>query len=260
LLRNLKRKCERRILRDGTPDEEVLDDIRYLGEQGKAGIEKTQVLEILEQLAFFAQTHEHYQGNGLEDIIKAIEFTLQKNTDDDSFVRGGEALQNIVEKMPKSILDSSSDVWSIIRTLGRLGIVAFTMNSERSARKIVETIHFISRAPDGAFIEATLSLSDLGVAALEHGQFLIAVEALNKLEAMTCQREPADAANSAAYLGLVAHFWSKGGSARRRALSGLKGIKFSPSRSKCLKSAQQSFYGTARFTTADLLSKMTAKL
>jgi hypothetical protein len=259
ILSSLKQKCDRHI-EEGFLDHLALEDIQYLGELGKTRGEKIQVLEILEQLAYKMQTCAYYQGRGLENIIKAIEFTLQKDTDSDSFARGVLILQHIIENISKSKFDSSYDVGLVLKTLGRLGVIAFTIDSERSARKIVETIQFISRTPDGGFLEAALALFELGVTALEHGQFLVAVEALNKLEAMTCQKEPVNVVNSSTYLGLVAHFWARGDSARQRALSGLKGIKFSPSRSKCLKSAQQSFFGTARFTTADLLSKMIAEL
>jgi hypothetical protein len=260
LLNNLKGKCEKHIRRDGIPDEQVLEDIRYLGEQGKARGEKTRVLEILEQLAYKVQADKHYQGKGLEDIIKAIEFTVQKDADVDSFTRGVLTLKHIVEKMPKSELDSSSDVGLVLRALQRLGAIVFTIDNEQSARKITEAIQFVSRAPDGAFSEAALALSELGVAALENGRFLVAVETLSKLEAMTSRKEPVDAANSSAYLGLIAHFWAREGSARQRALSSLKNVKFTPSRSKCLRGAQESFFRTARFTTADLLSKMIAAL
>ena len=118
----------------------------------------------------------------------------------------------------------------------------------------------LSRAPNGAFKWASLALSDLGITALEHKHFFVAAAALNKLEAITHPKERLDATTSPAYLGLIAHFWVREGSARQRALSGLKGVRFRPSRWKCLISAQEFFYRTARFNTADLLSEMIAAL
>lgn len=81
LLNNLKGKCERRIRNNGIPDEQILDDIRYLGEQGKSRWYKIRILEILEQLAYKIQAHKRYHGNGLEGVIQAIELALQKETD-----------------------------------------------------------------------------------------------------------------------------------------------------------------------------------
>jgi hypothetical protein len=260
LLNNLKGKCELRIRRDGIPDEQVLDDICYLGEQGKSRGYKIRILEILERLAYKIQAHKRYHGNGLEDIIQAVELALQKETDVTNFTRGVLTLKHILENEPKSKVDSSADTGAILRALQRLGAIAITMDNERPARKILETVEFVSRSPDGAYSEAALALFELGAAALEHRRSLIAVETLNKLESMTSRKEPLDAANSSAYLGLIAHFWAREGSARQRALSSLKGVKFSPSRLKCLRAAREFFFRTARFTTADLLSEMIAAL
>jgi hypothetical protein len=260
LINQLMERCKQRIQKKKNIEAQILDDIRYLGEKGKARGSKFRILEIFERLAYKVQSQEGYHGNELEDIIQVIEFTIQKDTDAVSFVQGISTLKHILDYEPKSSVDSSTDTGTALRALQRLGAIAITMDNERPTRKILETVESISRSPNGVFSEAALALFELGAASLEHGRFLVAVETLSRLEAMICRKEPVNAANSAAYLGLVAHFWSKGGSARRRALSGLKGIKFTPSRSKCLKSAQQSFYGTARFTTADLLSEMSAKL
>jgi hypothetical protein len=256
----LTQKCNQHIRSSGFPDVQVLYDIQYFGGQGNSSGEKMQVLEIFERLAYKVQSQEGYHGNGLEDIIQVIELTIQKDTDAVSFVQGISTLKHILDYEPKSSVDSSTDTGTVLRALQRLGTIAITMDSERPTRKILETVESISRSPNDAFSEAALALFELGAASLEYGRFLVAVETLSRFEAMICRKEPVNAANSAAYLGLVAHFWARGGSARQRALSGLKGIKFSPSRPKCLKSAQQSFYGTARFTTADLLSKMIAEL
>jgi hypothetical protein len=256
LLNNLKGKCERRIRRDGIPDKQVLDDICYLGDYGKVRGYKIRILEILEKLAYKIQAHKCYRGNGLEDIIQAIELATQKDIDVTNFTQGVLTLKHILEHGLKSETDSSSDTGAILRALQRLGAIAITMDNERPVRKILETVEFVSRSPNGAFSEAALALFELGAAALKHEHFLIAVETLSKLEGMICRKEPVDTEHSIAYLGLVAHFWAMEGSARQRALSSLKGIKFSPSRPKCLKSAQEFFFMTTRFTTADLLSGM----
>jgi hypothetical protein len=256
LLNSLKGKCERRIRRDGFLDEQVLDDIRYLGEQGKTRGFKIRILEIFERLAFKVQAQERYQGSELEDIVRAIELSLQKDTDAASFTQGILTLKHILEREPTSRVDSSADVGAILRAVQRLGDVAITMDNERPARMILETVEFVSRSPDGAYSKSTLALYELGTAALANGHFLIAVETLDKLDTMIHRIEPVDAVHSSAYLGLIAHFWARKGSARKHALSSLRSIKFSPSRTKCLISAQRFYFRTARFTTADILSKM----
>jgi hypothetical protein len=258
MLNLLKRNCERRIWWKGIPDDQVIEDIRYLGEQGKTRGEKIQALEILEKLTAKVQAHKRYQGNGLEGIIEAIESIIRPETDADSFMKGIFILKSIAEKSQNSEHKSLADRDWVLRALQRLGNISCAMDNKQPARIILDAIEFVSRAPNSAFAEATLGLFDLGIAALEYDNFLIAAAALNKLEAMTWPKEPLDAAHSSAYLGLIAHFWVREGSGRQRALSGLKGVRFRPSRRKCLISAQEFFYRTARFNTADLLSKMIA--
>jgi hypothetical protein len=257
LLARLKKDCIRRIKSNGYPEDQAIEDIRDLGEQGDTRGEKIQVLEIFDGIVAKVQAHPSYDGRRLEKITEAIEFALQTETEVDSFVRGVHILKSIISNSQKLKLDSA-DRGRALRALQRLGAIACVMDNERPVRTVLDAVEFVGQ--NGTFSEATLVAFELGVASLKHGKFLVAVQALNKLETLTSAKEPLDAKNAAAYLGLVAHFWARGGSARQRAFAGLKGMKLKPTRQSCLKGAQKIHYRATRFETADLLTKMAVAL
>ena len=109
MLNGLRGDCERNIGQKGIPDDQVIEDIRYLGEQGKTRGEKVQALEILERLSAKVQAHKRYQGDGLEAIIEAIEFIVQTKTDVDCFMEGILILKSIAEKSQTSEYNSFAD-------------------------------------------------------------------------------------------------------------------------------------------------------
>lgn len=258
ILDHLNRKCNRRIRREGRPDEVVVDDILFLGERGKTPSERVRVLKVLESIAREVQSNKQYVGSGLEDIVRTIELILQKDENVYSFTEGIMILARILENTPRNQSHSSPDAGSVLRTLARLGGIASTMTNERPARKIMEAVAAASVQSMSVFSEASLAFLEIGRVALDKGYFLVAAEALNKLETMTWARQPLDGKSGTAYLGLVAHFWCNGGSARRRAMISLKGVKFISSRRRCLKEAQEIHFKAARWDTAEALAAMTA--
>jgi hypothetical protein len=251
----LKNKCMWRIWWNGRINPEIISDIQYLGEHGKSAGEKIQVLNVLESIAKRVQDHKRYQGSELEEIIKAFEFIMKKDPDVDSFIEGIEVLKRIVGNIIRLNLGSSADAGLLLRTFQRLGSVAFAWDDVRPARKMLEAVDFFGRNIPGAFPMVALILLELGKEALARSRFLVAGEALSQLEAITWPRQPLDSQNAAAYLGLIAHFWSKEGSARQKAESSLDGVVFSRPRD-CIREARIIHFNATRFDTADKLAQM----
>jgi hypothetical protein len=255
ILNLLEQKCLRQIRQTGAPDDKIIEDIKYLGEQRKTGRDKARVIGVLGALAEKVQAHSLYEGNGLEDIIAAIEFILRKDPDYHSFGTGIRTLRCIVENLQAPRFISPGDMGLVLRALRRLGEITYTMDNIRPALLVLGTIRFVSNGKNGAFSDASLSFLEIGAIALNNKSFLVARGALSRLEAMMWPKQPLDAETSAAYLGLLAHFWVLKDSARRHALSSLEGVDFSPSREQCLIDAQEIHYKATRFETADNLSR-----
>ena len=112
---------------------------------------------------------------------------------------------------------------------------------------------------DKAHQFASERLFGIGRSALMGGKhFLVAVAALSKLEALAEKRTPLRGEVAADLLGLLAHFWASGTTARKHARSVLgrtEGL-CDPSLLDCIQKAVEHQYRTAKFDTADKLEKM----
>ena len=86
----------------------------------------------------------------------------------------------------------------------------------------------------------------------------MAIAALSKLEALAERRVPLEGEVAADLLGLLAHFWDGGRTARRHAGLVLERMAalFEPSLRDCIEAAIEHQYRTAKFDTADQLYKM----
>lgn len=256
VLKLLKRKCRRHIAREATPNGVALEDIQYLGEQSETRSEKTQILSIFDELLTQLQDHKRYSSNGLESVISSLEVVLQKEDDVESFIRGIGILRRTVETLRARGFPSAPDVGFVLRALRRLGITALSVDNERPTRHVLDAIVLTSQKPHGVFLSASIAVFELGAAALQQEKFPIATETLSKLEAMTWPRQPLKVSDAIAYLGLIAHFWSRGGSARQVAEHSLEDVEFAPSLEECLGGARQVHWEAARFDTADKLTDM----
>jgi len=265
VIRDLERDSTKMACRSGMLAERPLADLIYLGEQGDAGLEKTQALEALDRLAAQVQSVNAYAGDGLEQLVQGIEAILMGGGQRGSVgnFRLAAGIQGrIMVRLQELGLTASPDMSITLRTLGRLGVAALHLESEPIAVAFLETVASSDDGQDGAFQAASQRLFEIGTSALETKRFLIAVAALNKLEALAERRLPLTGEISADLLGLLAHFWTAGKAARGHARSVLSRTEasFSPSLRDCLRSAIKHQIRTTEFDTADKLEIMLAKL
>jgi hypothetical protein len=254
IIKRLKRRIQKRIARDGRVEQAVVEDIRCLGEHGQTVSQRIEALNVLEYLVEQVMADRRYEGNGLDETIAATEAILRKEADSESFVGGIRVFALIIQKSQRLGLDDSADLQSALRSLQRLGSIAFEWSDERPARKILDLVDFAVRKLPFTFRTSTLVLFELGKEALAKSRFLVAVEALNRLEALTWPLQPLKAPDAAAYLGLIAHFWAAAGSARQRAFSSVENLDFVGSFRECLRMVRDIHYAAARFETADKLT------
>jgi hypothetical protein len=261
VLNMLRRGCYKRIHQGKEINEKCLQDIIYLGENGKSREEKLQVLETLESIANRIISDNKYDGNKLEALIKAIDLTLQRETNPENLAEELNCVRRIAEKLSEVNFESPVDPRFILRVLKRVGRMACSSGNERSARTVLSIFEIICDSPNGSYYyEAALALQELSTIALKSGRYPIAFEYLNKVEAIILPLQPLDENNSSPYLGLLAQFWIKKGSAKDFARSRLNQLSFKSSTKLCLQRTQERFFNIGRFDTADALNTMIGEL
>ena len=252
VLNYLGKRCKRKIIHSGSPDEEMLADLQYLGEQASAGIEKEQSLKILGQLANQIQKQQYYKGNGLEPIVKALEVTL-RGGDVENFSRAAKIFQKLIIKLQQGQHADAPDMGAILRVLQRVGCMALEVESELAALAILDIIMLVGQGTDGAFQLSNPILFELGIKALEKKRFLFAVAVLNRLETMIMHESSLTPIKTVNYLGLLAHFWNAGTAAQERAHLSLKNLDWQAAFQECLLAAREYHVAKTQFDTVDKL-------
>lgn len=262
LVRYLHGQCKKSISKSGTLGERSLVDLVYLGEQGDPGRAKTQVIEVFNELAAQVQGREKYAGEGLADLIHGIENTLvggPKQGNLKNFEDATITLERVLLRLGDKGLSVAPDAANALSTLERLGVAALKLDSGRAAIAALQVVASAAEGQSGASQFASERLFNIGMSALGDGRhYLIAIAALNKLEALADQSAPIQGEMAADLLGLLAHFWTNGDTARRHARIVLARMdsRFTPSLEQCLQAAIEHQYRTAHFDTADKLGEM----
>lgn len=235
----------RRFRKPAAWDEESLDDLIYLGANGKSGREKAIVIRALGRLAAEAQVRTDYNGYELEQIIKGLQVVLLNEElygSDDNFILAAHILQNLRSRMDRNCLDFAATKV----TLTNLANAAVLRLSEPTALVYLE---------DAAAVDSEILLL-MGAAALSTGRFFIATAALNKLEAIAEKTDEIVFNDATANLvGLVGCFYVAGDSTRRRAQEFLLRCKerFRPDLPAVLRRSAEYHYAIGNYRIADNL-------
>jgi len=262
VIRSLQKRCVRSIRSRGILAERFLSDLIYLGQQGNAGREKHQVLKAFDELAALLQDRPQYVGDGLADLVYGIETTMmggEKTGELGNFLQAAGVLERIILRLQKPEFSAAPDTAIVLWTLERLGVASLDLGPERAALAILQVVASAAEGQDEARQFASERLFGIGRSALTDGQhFLVAVAALSKLEALAERRTPLRGEVAADLLGLLAHFWASGRTARRHAKSVLERMEelFDPSLLDRIRAAIEHQYRTAKFDTADKLGEM----
>lgn len=259
VLNYLGKKCKHKIIRTGSPDEAMLADLQYLGEQANAGIEKEQTLKILGQLANQIQKQQCYKGASLEPLIQAIETTL-RGGDVENFSRAAKIFQKLIIKLQQAEHAGAPDMGAILRVLQRVGCMALELESELAALAILDIVMLVGEETNSAFKLSNPILFELGVKALEKKRFLFAVAVLNRLETMMMREPSITPEKTVNYLGLLAHFWNAGTAAQERAHLSLKNLDWQGAFQKCLLVAREYHVARTQFDTADKLDAICSEI
>jgi hypothetical protein len=247
VINDLEKNLKERFRKNGVLPVDCLIDLIYLGERGEPGYEKGLVLNALDGLAKNVQSSNRYVGYELEHILRNIDRILlnkEKFGSEENFQSAVCKLGDMLHRGQRANLPSDLDANLALRSLGRLGVATVELRYETTAQMILQA----TDSKDEVLFE-------IGLSAINSKRFLITTAALNKLEALTLIELPITSERTNNLLGLIAHFWGAGESARRRAEIFLSSNKnnFSPSLADCINQAIEYHYHIAQFETADKL-------
>jgi hypothetical protein len=124
--------------------------------------------------------------------------------------------------------------------------------------KFIEALALANEVQRDAANWMSQALFEIGSKAAERQQILVAMAALSKLESLAMQHRPITGELAADFVGLLAHFWVAGETAKSYVLPILADAKifFSQPLAEAIQSAQDHCKQTAKFKTADHLFEM----
>lgn len=264
IVRRLEQEVGRTIGRSGRLVEDSLHDLVELGKSSEPGREKEWVLESLFGLADRVCAGPDYRGDGLEDLVMGtLEVVLTESPlqSAQNFSTATAVLKRIVlayDGRPEG--RRQVDLIHAIRGLSKLGRASLQFEDPAYALGIVQALGPTRGARGG--ISVSQALFEVGVAAVEHGQMLVAVASLERLVTLVESRKPARGELVADTFGLLAHFWNAGPTGRGYAHARLERVRgyLEEELGDTLEEAARHCAQTMQFRTADLVGAMRADL
>ncbi len=250
IIRNFRKNLFKSLKKENSLDERIIDDLKYLGENGDPGQEKELVLQVISDLVDHLKTSNQYTGDQLDRLIHSIPAILtyrKKPGNDGNFEMAARILRKIRHDLPKDEMPSTTDQITAISMIKSLGTEAVIMGLEKAPFAFLELTE--SGFEDLAF--------EIGLSALRNGRFRLAVAALRKLETLNENGETISNNEVTAYqIGLLAHFSVSGISSCQHAERTLSEISTycSPSLKDCLDFAFDYHCENLRFDTADCVA------
>jgi hypothetical protein len=247
--------------RAGRLIETSLVDLVELGKQSEPGQDKELVLESLYRLAARMCGLPGYRGDRLEGLILGLVDVLTANTQPGNAQNFNTAAQ-ILQHITKSAKESSVDVLWAVQALGTLGQATLIhigpVSIRATSMKYVQALGMTVHQHPANTTDVSQALFEVGVVAVRERQILIAMSALAELLILVQANKPAREELVTDLLGLSAHFWLAGDTAReyvRRRLAEIVDA-LATSLEEALEAARHHCAQTTQFPTADDLSTM----
>ncbi len=244
------------LRRHGRLLESQVKNLIQLGKQSEAGKDKDLVLQALAQLAQAVQAHARYEGRQLEALILGLEDVLllgRQKGSSEIFRTAADLLSEVVIFATKARY--SSDLGWAVRTISALARTSFPSQPAHIQRRFVDALDLLSADKDAATWMSE-ALFEIGSHAVTENQMLVVMAALSKLDALAKRLPRLEGEVAYDYLGLIAHLWVRGETARRyvaKMLEEAAGL-FALPLQEVIQEAQAHCMQTAKFETADHLA------
>lgn len=197
-----------------------LEDLIELGEQSAPGENKEWVLKALGKLVAQVTKHPRYQGDSLEGLTTKLVDILTSAAQPGAARNFGTAADILRHSVTTaSAQPSAVDLMYTIRALGHLGRAALDHVSsnlviEHILLDCVGALGLAANLDPSATNQASEELFKLGALLLEREQEFVAVSALDALLNLVWENAPAQGELVHDTLGLAAHFWTHGATAK----------------------------------------------
>lgn len=272
IVKNLQQRIVKTWRKQGRLDDVLLQDLIQLGEQSAPGNDKQLVLEAMYGIADEVCRDPIYRGDALESVINGLDGILAtdgRRGDTKNFGTAADILERIATGIGARNATELPwvDLGYTIHMLSELSRRAIeqmerTNDIEKTLMKCVQSLQLAVSAYPTATMEVSEALFKIGAAGIERDQPLAATAALEKLFALVEANRPASGELVADTLGLAAHFWCAGSTARgyvsEKLVASAVALEFPLC--EALQAAREHCRRTTQFQAADHLEKMLAEL
>lgn len=257
IIQVIKTKIIKGIRKNAQLDPAFFEDLQYMGIYSKGGAETRNVIEALEEVLehIMKLRNGSFDSDGLISIIDTLCHAVTNSVEPGS-------KNNMIEVLTiyKGILMTLSDyntpenevfygneTRKIKDCTTKIALSALKRDYGDMMPLVLNVLTLIPRSSDKLF--------DIGRLALDSGQYQIATNVLAEI----MDRDNIDYLTMNNYLGLVAHFFMSGESARQYAQRSLHTNKIRPTREQA-QSAKEYHYIMSNFSTADYLTQFYQQL
>jgi hypothetical protein len=258
VIQSLENRATRSLSRRARLVETQLTSLIQLGKQSAAGKDKDLVLQALASLVSAVQAHERYEGRQLEVIILGLEDILllgpQKGSSE-NFRTSADLLSELVISATKPRY--SEDLRLAVRAISALARTSLPHQPSHIQMRFVDALDLLNAGKNAATWMSE-ALFEIGSHAAKENQILVAMAALSKLDALGRRLPRLEGEVAYDYLGLIAHLWVKGETARGYVTKMLDEARhlFVPPLLEAMRAAQAHCLLTAKFETSDHLAAL----
>lgn len=251
IIQVIKNRILRKIKKTEELDPAFFEDLQYMGIYSKGGAETRNVIEALEEILVYVmnQNGGTFDSDGLISIIDTLCHAVTNSVEPGSKNNMIEVLtiyKGILMNLsnyntPENPVFYGNETRKIKDCTTKIALAALKKDYPDMMPLVLNVLTLIPRSSDKLF--------DIGLLAMRSGQFQIATNVLAEI----MDRDNKDYLTMNNYLGLVAHFFVSGESAKQYALRSLQTNKVKLSAEEA-KNAKEYHYIMSNFTTVDHLS------
>lgn len=249
----IKKKILENYGQSGNIDKAFLKDLEHLGIYSKAGAETANAIEALEELLIRINENKEiaFDNDNLIAIIETLCVCVTNSVEPGSKKNMVDVLtiyKSILMDLKKyssreNILNYGNETRILKDNTTTIAVTSLKRDYSDMMPLILNVLTLIPRSSDKLF--------DIGLLALEKNEFQIATNVLSEI----MDRDNQDYLTMNNYLGLVAHFFFAGNTARKWAKRSLENNRIKISK-KVLKDAMEYHYIISNFITVDKLEQL----
>jgi hypothetical protein len=239
LVHEIKRTLIRSFKNSSSFNVQDVEDLVTLGENSSPGHEKLVVLDAVAAVCEAVQVSDRYDGNELFTLIHGLQRIVaihERRPADEDVLKAIRVLGACWIRFEESPRPRHPDRDALIETACSIGEMAVEHYPDPVARACLDAVPTVESVP-----------FRIGMAALRHDRFFVAVAALTRLRALTGNNAP-----SSELIALFAHFCAKGPSATQTAVK-LHHTWELGELTAAINAAAKLYYTRCDFITADVI-------